>query len=633
MTDRVLVQDYQQFEELIIELTWTAEHGRINVNGEWAIDTETNGLRPYHGDRIWGISLYNPELDTSWYVPIRYLNEWNIDTEAYKQLLFLIPLQRNLIFFNAKFDLHMLYVDGMKEPKKVEDVLVAAQLLNENEWLSNGGQSGAYKLKRLARKYLGAEADDGEETLFENARARGIDPKSDMWQMPASDVAYYAMRDVEITWGLREFYRPGLVKWGQWDLYQQRSHFLLKSLMRMEQNGMPVDVDLINKHRADLAPKIEEMQSKFDNLVKKMGVRLNKQTKDDDRWINLNSPTQLTTLFQLRGHNVESTNKFVLRDLVVAGDKVAQDVVKYRQYAMADQTYYSPYLEHVDANGIIHHSLNVTGTKTGRLSSSDPNFQNIPKGNEKYIVKQVFKPRPGYVMVSLDYKALEFRLATHFAQDQLIRQAFADGVDPHTDTARRLNLPRDRAKTLNFGLLYGMGGKKFAAQNGISLKEANEQVRAWHNLYSSFRKTLAKYELLAKQWRNPDGTPGGKFQYVRLDNGKVKHFNEFLNYPEYEPEYRSAFNFKVQGTAAVVAEESIQNANLLLDDNDIWKPVNAVHDALMGEIKIGHINEVIPELVRVMEDWPQYNPALKVEVSISDKSWYDMDNYKPEDWK
>lgn len=630
MTDRILIQNYEQLEVLFRNLDLAMRYQ------DWNIDTETNGLRPYHGDRIWGISLYNPELDTSWYVPIRYLNEWNIDTEAYKQLLFLIPLQRNLIFFNAKFDLHMLYVDGMKEPKKVEDVLVAAQLLNENEWLSNGGQSGAYKLKRLARKYLGAEADDGEETLFENARDRGIDPQSGMWQMPAADVAYYAMRDVEITWQLREKYKPGLLKWGQWNLYQQRSHFLLKSLMRMEQNGMPVDVDLINQHIADLEPKIAEMQSKFDNLVKSMGVRLNKPAKDDDRYINLNSPAQLETLFELRGDEISSTNKLALRDLILAGDVIAADVAKYRQYAMANQTYYTPYLQHVDANGIIHHSLNVTGTKTGRLSSSDPNFQNIPKDDPKggrYIVKQVFVPRPGYVMVSLDYKALEFRLATHFAGDEIIRQAFANGVDPHTDTAQRLNVPRDRAKTLNFGLLYGMGGKRFSAQQGIPLKEANDQVQAWHSLYSSFRTTLAKYERLAKQWRNPDGSLNGEFQFVRLDNGKIKHFNEFLAYPEYEPEYRSAFNFKVQGTAAYVAEESIQECNLLFEDNDIWKPVNAVHDALMGEIKREHVNEVVPELVRVMENWPQFNPKLAVEVSISDKSWYDMDDYKPEDWK
>lgn len=630
MTDRILIQNYEQLEVLFRNLDLAMRYQ------DWNIDTETNGLRPYHGDRIWGISLYNPELDTSWYVPIRYLNEWNIDTEAYKQLLFLIPLQRNLIFFNAKFDLHMLYVDGMKEPKKVEDVLVAAQLLNENEWLSNGGQSGAYKLKRLARKYLGAEADDGEEALFENARARGIDPKSGMWQMPAADVAYYAMRDVEITWQLREKYKPGLFKWGQWNLYQQRSHFLLKSLMRMEQNGMPVDVDLINQHIADLEPKIAEMKSKFDNLVKSMGVRLNKPAKGDNRYINLNSPAQLETLFELRGEKISSTNKLALRDLILAGDVIAADVAKYRQYAMANQTYYTPYLQHVDANGIIHHSLNVTGTKTGRLSSSDPNFQNIPKDDPKggrYIVKQVFVPRPGYVMVSLDYKALEFRLATHFAGDEIIRQAFANGVDPHTDTAQRLNVPRDRAKTLNFGLLYGMGGKRFSAQQGIPLKEANDQVQAWHSLYSSFRTTLAKYERLAKQWRNPDGSLNGEFQFVRLDNGKIKHFNEFLAYPEYEPEYRSAFNFKVQGTAAYVAEESIQECNLLFEDNDMWKPVNAVHDALMGEIKREHVNEVVPELVRVMENWPQFNPKLAVEVSISDKSWYDMDDYKPEDWK
>ena len=631
MTDRILIQNYEQLDELFRELMLTDNEfaGRTgNANDVWTIDTETDGLRPYHGNRIWGISLYNAFLDKSWYVPIRYLNEWNISQQAYERLLYLISEQANLIFFNADFDLHMLYQDGMPEPKAIEDVMIAAQLLNENEWLSNGGTSGAYKLKRLAKKYLGADAVAGEEQLIANAKARGIDPKSGMWQLPASDVAFYAMKDVEITWQLREKYRPGLEKWGQWQLYKNRSHFLLKSLLRMERNGMRVDTKLIQEHRDGLAPKIQEAQAYFDNLVRGYGIRLQSE-KNDPRWINLNSPKQLVTLFQMAGYNVSATNKYVLRDLMEADVPLAHDVVKYRQLAMAEQTYYQPYLYHVDADGIIHHTLNVTGTKTGRLSSSDPNFQNIPrKGN--YIVKQVFIPREGYVMVSLDYKALEFRLATHFAQDAIIRKAFADGIDPHSDTARRLNLPRSVAKTLNFGLLYGMGGKKYALQNGISLKEANEKVNAWHRQYPSFRNALAKYEALAKQWRNPDGSPDGKYQFIRLDNGKVKHFNEFLSYPEYEPEYRSAWNFKVQGTAAMVAEESIQRVNLLLDDNDIWKPQNAVHDALMGEIRIDKVAEVLPLIEHAMQDWPMFDPPLAVETSISAKSWYDMVEYK--DW-
>jgi DNA polymerase-1 len=486
----------------------------------------------------------------------------------------------------------------------------------------------------LAAKYLGAEAVAGEEDLIANAKARGIDPKSGMWQLPAKDVAFYAMMDVEITWQLLQKYTDGLERWGQYDLYLQRSDFQLKSLMRMEMNGMPVDVETIERHRAELAPKVAAMQESFDNFLKGKGIRLQAPDKKglETRWINLNSPTQLVQLFNIAGYNVSASNKFVLRDLVNAGSQLAEDAVLYRQYAMADQTYYEPYLQHVDANGIIHHSLNTTGTKTGRLSSSNPNFQQIPKGGKKYTVKQVFVPRKGYVMVQFDYKALEFRLAAHIAKDENIRAAFRNGLDPHQDTANRLGLTRDRAKTLNFGLLYGMGGQKLSDQYGIPLKEAQEQARAWHNLYPSFRKTMAKAEQMAKQWRSPDGELGGKFQYIRLFNGKVKHFNEYLAYPEYPPEYRSAFNFMVQGTAAIVAEESIQRVNTLLPDNDIWKPTNAVHDALMGEIRRDKVNEVVPIIIQAMEDWPMFNPALAVEAQISDTSWYDMKDYRAEEW-
>lgn len=629
MPNRILIQNSEQLSELFhkMGMLW----GEDDV---WAVDTETNGLRPYHGDRIWGISLYSPKLDTSWYVPIRYLNEWNISQQEYRALLMYIEERNRLILFNAKFDLHMLYVDGMREPKVAEDVLIAANLLNENEWLSNGGSKGAYTLKRLAKKYLGDEAVAGEEELIANAVARGLNPKTEMWKMPASEVALYAMMDVEITWKLLQKYTPGLERWGQYKLYQDRSAFQLRSLMRMERNGMPVSVPTIHEHRAMLAPKIAEIQAKFDAKCQRLGMRLQPPDKKglEKRWINVDSPAQLKTLFQLSGYDVDGTNKYVLRDLSQAGVQLAKDVTLYRQYSKADQMYYTPYLEFVTDEGIIHHNLNTNGTKTGRLSSDKPNFQQVPKGNEKYIVKQVFVPRPGYVMVQFDYKALEFRLATHFAADDLIRAAFEAGIDPHQDTADRLGLSRNAAKTLNFALLYGMGGETYAKRTGLPLKEANKQVQAWHSQYPTFRRTLAAYDKLAKKWRNPDGSEPGKFQYVRVMNNKVKHFNEFVAYPEYQAEYRSAFNFVVQGTAAVVAEESIQKVNDALPDNDIWKPVNAVHDALMGEIKIGHVNEVVPIIVKIMEDWPMFNPLLAVEAQISDTTWYDMRDYKPEEW-
>lgn len=630
MTNRILVQNFDDLDYLFLELMDDTDGHSV-----WAVDTETNGLRPYHGDRIWGISLYSPYLDISWYVPIRYLNEWNVPDTMYQRLLKLIANQERLIFFNAKFDIHMLYVDGMPEPKIAEDVMIAAYLLNENEWLSNGGTiKGAYTLKRLAKKYLGEDAVAGEEELIANATARGLNPKTEMWKMPASEVALYAMMDVEITWQLLQKYKPGLEKWGQYKLYEDRSAFQLKSLMRMEVNGMPVNVQTINEHRAMLEPKVAEMQAKFDAKCQRLGVRLQAPDKkgEEKRWINLNSSPQLKSLFQLSGYDVDATNKYVLRDLSQAGVQLAKDVTLYRQYSMADGMYYSPYLEFVTEEGIIHHSLNTNGTKTGRLSSEKPNFQQVPKGNEKYIVKQVFVPRPGYVMVQFDYKALEFRLATHFAADDLIRAAFENGIDPHQDTADRLGLTRNEAKTLNFALLYGMGGETYSKRTGLPLKEANKQVQAWHKQYPSFRRTLGRYEQLAKTWRNPDGSTPGKFQYVRVMNNKVKHFNEFVAYPEYQAEYRSAFNMVVQGTAAVVAEESIQKVNLALPDNDIWKPVNAVHDALMGEIKIGHVNEVVPIIVDIMEDWPMFNPRLAVEAQISDTTWYDMRDYKPEEW-
>lgn len=588
------------------------------------VDTETNGLRPYHGDRIWGVSVYFPHVDTSFYVPVRYENSFNIDW--YGDFLELISRHELIVFFNAKFDLHMLYADGMRQPDRIEDVMLAAHLLNENEHLSNGNKKkGAYTLKRLAVKYLGAEAGEGEAELIANAKARGIDPKSGMWQLPAEDVAFYAMKDVEITWQLRAHYLPDLVKWGQLSLYQSRCRFLLTCLMRMEMNGMLVDVDMIHKHIEELTPRIEELQSIFDAACLKAGMKYT--DSKDERRINLNSVTQVKAFFGLQGVELEDTEKDTLKELTDI--PYISELLEYRILNKAETTYYRPYLQHVTEAGIIHHSLNPTGTETGRLSSYEPNFQQIPK-EKGYKVKEVFRVTEGYALVFIDYAALELRLAAHFARERHMGKLLAEG-DAHQYTADQLGVSRDLGKRYNFGLLYGMGGKKAARKYGLSLKEAYKGVEGWHDLYPGFRQALVQYENLARVWRNPDGTRPGDFQFVRLFNGRVRHYQEYTKHG-LQGEHRGAWNFIVQGTGAAIAEISIQRIADRFPDNNVVRLLNAVHDAVMFEVRLDKVTEVIPEVVKLMIDWPQFNPPMAVDVSISTTSWYDLVKYKETDY-
>lgn len=597
-----------------------------------AVDTETNGLRPYHGDRVWGISLYFPKADVSYYIPVRYLEGGNISEHQYKRLAESVAKVPTLIMFNAKFDMHMLEQDGFTFPNPVEDVLIAAHLLNENEYVSNGGQvAGAYKLKRLAKKYLGESAVEGEKELEANAKKRGLNPKTEMWKMPAVEVAFYAMKDTEITWALRELYRDGLQRWGQWGLYQTKNRIQQLVIMRMERNGMRIDIERVKQHIADIGPQVEQLQAEFDAWLAEKGLRFTPEF--ESRRINLNSPIQVKAMFSAFGYELENTDQYTMRDLQAAGVELAERLVTYRQQSKAASTYYEPYLRFVTENEIIHHSISLVGTVTRRMSSMEPNFQNIPRKNGKLLVKQVFITRPGYVLLQADYKALELRIGVHFSGEKTMRDMIMSGGDLHQYTADQLQVTRDRGKTFNFGLSYGMGWKKAARVYGMKPKEAKRAIEGWHKLYPAFRRALGHWEQVARQWRTVDGKPNGKFQFVRLENGVVRHYNEYAAHPAYDGEYRGAWNFVVQGTAAIVTETSALRIAEYFPDDDTVKIVNAVHDSLMFEVRRDKVNEVVPVIKRLMEDWPQFQPNLEVDIEISDTSWYDMRKYKAEEWE
>lgn len=619
------------------QVTQDTELGAVfaHLNGAdlLVVDTETNGLYPYDGNRIIGVSIYEPVADIAYYFPIRHLNEWNLSKKNYAALLWTIARHKT-IMFNAKFDLHMLGVDGMKDPPVVEDVLIAAHILNENEWLSNGGKKqGAYTLKRLARKYIGQEAGAGEEDLIKKAKALGLNPKSEMYKLSSSDVSYYAMMDVVITWQLREFYMKGLERWKQVEYYYTRCRFQSEVLLRMERNGMLVSVDLIKKQLEEIDPELQRIQAEVDEYLKSVNMHFG---TDDNIRLNMSSPQQLMTMFELMGHPLPNTRAETLKLAVAEKVPLADLVLKYRQLSKEAGTYYRPYLELVNEDGVIHHTLVTTGAETGRISSQRPNMQQIPRKG-KYKVKKVFVVREGYALIQWDYRQLELRLATYYANERKMQSMFNEGVDLHQWTADRLNISRDLAKTYNFGLLYGMGAKAASIKFSVPFKDAITGVEGWHALYPSFRMASNVYANSARQYRHPDGKNNGDFQYIRLFNGKVRHYQEYKKYPEEIPPYKDAWNVKIQGTAAAILELSLIAVMEKLPDNDIFRPINQIHDALMAEVRLDKVKEVIEIVNSVMTDWtvPPFNPKLEVEASLAvgkDGSWYNMEVYNPDEW-
>lgn len=642
---RTLVSSASEFEALLFAL----QH-----KGDFiAVDTETDGLRPFHGTKVIGISFYFPDWLESYYLPLRHGTGYNYPVEdALSRLKDVYPLpDKTYIFFNAAFDLHMLHTDGFSDPARIEDVMIAAHILNENEQLNS--LKGPYQLKRLAGQYLGEWAVAGEDELKAKAKQAGVNPKSEMWKLPASDVALYAMMDTEITWHLREFYRPHLHTWDQWALYRQRSYFLLNSLLRMERNGMRVDPDTIRRHQQENAG---EVQALYNDLVSQ-AVKL-KHSKGPA--FNPGSPKQLIEFFALAGQSLTTTSKQTLQALADGGNVWAESVLRYRTLSKADSTYYSRYLADMTDKGRIHASFNVIGTRTGRLSSRNPNLQQVPRSGT-YKVKEVFIVPKGFYLVQVDYATMEIRLGAHYAYERSIidlykRDPKADihtatmhqmdvrntvfngmsdaeilhylGADPEALTedeirARAHKQMRHVAKTANFGLLYGMGPRKAAEFWQVSVERAKVIYDAWHAAYPAFRQAVQDYANLAAEWRNADGLvdmPDSKFQYLHLPiNKRTRKFN---SYPEHErPFWTGGFNFMVQGTGAAVTELSIMRVCDRFQDNGVFQPVATVHDSFLFYVQKDAAPEVIPEVARIMTNWPEFSVPLTVDVEYSEDHW------------
>jgi len=583
-----------------------------------ALDIETTGLRPYHGDKIAGISLYFPHTDQGFYLPYRHGKE-NLSFSTWERLkTLLFNDNTTYILFNAKFDLTFLALEGFGLPACIEEVMVAAKLLNENEHLSNfNSRKGAYQLKRLSRKYLGAWAVAGEEELQRNAEAYGVDPKKGMYRMPSSMVAYYAIMDTYITWRLREFYRPALDKWGQWDLYKDRSQFILDVLLRMEMNGMRIDVDKLYQYKAEYEEVADELRGGLVFEAGKLGL--------GD--FNPASSTQLRRFLQLSGYNIEDTRKETLMPLAKQGAELIQQVLDYRTAYKAVSTFYAPYLKYVDESWDIHPSIHPMGTVSGRLSCSNPNLQQVPRTKYlsntdyepmQYAIKEVFIPRPGYTWVQVDYKQLELRLAVFYAGEETMRQMFLDGTDMHQYTADQLGITRFEGKTANFSLLYGMGAVTGAVRLETSVDEARRIIEGWHELYPAFRQAYANAEASARVARDADGLEPGPYKYIRLANNRIRHFHEFAAYKQVPP-YYTAWNFIVQGTAAIVTDASIHKICEGFS-NDELRPMMQVHDAFVFEVRDDRVDEIVPQVVDIMTDW-EYDPPMAVDVSMSKESW------------
>jgi len=384
---------------------------------------------------------------------------------------------------------------------------------------------------------------------------------------------------------------------------------LIAVLIQMEENGVSVDTKLL-----------AQMSKELDNTLQHLEVNI---CAISGGVFNLNSPKQLANiLFNKlmlpvikRTKTGPSTDSEVLEELAAQKFEIAEKLLEYRQLTKLKSTYIDvlPTLIH-PKTGRIHTSFNQTITATGRLSSSNPNLQNIPaRGDWGKRIRGAFVPaKKDWVLLAADYSQIELRILAHLSQDPVLLKAFQEGKDVHQSTADELGISRDAAKTVNFGVIYGISDFGLAKQLKIKRTEAAEYIKKYFEKHAGVKAFMDKTIAEAKEKGFVTTMLGRKrpLPDINSPNYSIKSFAE-----------RTAINTPVQGTAADMIKVAMITNNLQLTTNNLKaKMILQVHDELVFECPKDEVENLKQTVEKAMIDALPLSVPIKVDVGVGG-SW------------
>ena len=558
------------------------------------VDTETTGLQIFdtptkERDKVIGISI--DDGHEAYYFPFRHKQGRNLPMECMDFFRsYLSDSHRTFIGHNYGFDLHMMARDGVPVAQHFEDSMLAMHLFNENE--------ETFKLKPLCDKY---GIGDGslqesilEDRVFEECQRLGLEcsrspraehnTKSMMYVLPPAEVEPYACDDVRLTRQLMRLLREALEQKDLLTIFNQICYYSY-IIVQMEEVGMYIDRPMLKRYQEEAEGHAADAVSRLHEAA---GFELNP-----------NSPKKVCAFL---GTTSSAAN--VLQDLIDAGGEGAQRaqlVQEARGWLSVDSRYYTPYSELADVNDVLHCSLNLIGTYTGRLSCSHPNLQAVAKATEVFKVKDVFTARPGMTMIQADYKQAEMRLVTHYTKDKTMRELIESGADLHSATAELLGIPRNAAKRLNFSVIYGIGARKLAENLKEPVEVASEYLEKYHALYPGFRKLMKQCEDFAKE-----------YGYIELWTGRLRHFNV----PQADP--HKAMSNLIQGGVAEIVRVAMSRLYPAIKDIG-GRLMMQVHDSVILEVPDEELECALRTVKLIMEDF-DFVPAVGVDVEYG-KSW------------
>lgn len=576
----------------------------INAKKLVCIDFETTGLDTLT-DEIIGISFAIKSKE-AFYLDLS--GRTNIDKEACKKLVFdtLAKEDIKIIGHNLKYEYKMMRAIDKKMGNMYFDTMVAAYLINPSR--------GRYNMDDLALSYLSYNTIKYSD-ITDNAKKTLLD-------VELKDVVEYACEDADITFRFYEYFSPLLNTYNLEDLFFNVEMPLISVLADMEFDGVYISTEKMKSLSEEYASLLEKTKEK---IYEKAGEEFNLQSPKQLEYIlfeklKINSTKKTKT-------GAHSTDEEVLKYLARSGVKIAEYMLTYRKYSKLKNTYLDvfPTLVHKKTNRI-HAFFNQTVTATGRLSSSDPNLQNIPaRGDEGKDIRNTFIAEKGNVLIAADYSQIELRLLAHFSNDPVLVEAFKNNDDIHRKTAMKIYSVskehvtpsmRNTAKIINFSIIYGKTAFGLSKELNISRKEADDFIKGYFSTYSQVKPFCEKVI--------EDVKSKG---YVRTMLGRIRDLSKTINSSNAvvrnEAE-RMALNTLIQGSAADMIKVAMIAIHKEFKNHfKTAKIVMQVHDELVVEVSEKESDKAMTIMKEIMEHSVKTNVPITVDIHKG-LSWGDI---------
>ena len=599
------VKNNTKYETILNEKDLEKWISKIKKADAFAIDTETDSVEIVSANLL-GISLSTKENEGC-YIPIGHKYE---DCPEQLELDYVTKLlgpvieknQDKIVGQNLKFDIPILARHGIEISRFLGDTMLMSYVLNSTATRHGMDRLADFYLNYTTTKYTDVTGTASKQISFAEVKL---------------DIATnYAAEDADITLRLFNVLTPLLKeKPIQLKLLRDIEYPLVHVLSRVEQNGAKIDKNKLAKHSEELSKKISEFSKQAFKIA--------------GEEFNLDSPKQLLEiLYEKQGLPVlkktpkgqPSTNEDTLQRLSEEYE-LPRIILKYRTLAKLKSTYTDSLIKIENPKTErIHTSYQQAVTSTGRLSSTEPNLQNIPiKTAEGRRIREAFIPEKGNVLISADYSQIELRIMAHLSEDKNLTHAFNNDIDVHSSTASEVfgvsidDVTKDQrrsAKAINFGLMYGMSAFGLTRQLGIARDEAQEYLDAYFARYTGVRDYMDNIKAQAKEDK-----------FVETIMGRRLYLNEInaANGLRRQAAERAAINAPLQGSAADIIKKAMLDIDILINEEirDV-KMIMQVHDELVFECPKEAADEVMKEIKLRMENTVNLKIPLIAEAEIGD---------------